>query len=586
MPFQNQPPNLLADLGRRARAGFVAALFGLALAACGGGGGGGGPAPSLLGEPDDDTNGNTTTTCTTPPSPNGSITISGRVTYDRVPTSASGGFVELDYDATSVEPARGVVVQALACDLSVMASTVTDADGNYSLVAGGDVPVMIRVRAQLLASSGATWNVRVLDNTSNDAQYVLDGTMLSTTQADESRDLHAASGWGGARYSATRAAAPFAILDSIYGAMAKIVAIDADVAFPALDVFWSTGNQLSSTEFNTDEGLLPASFFNGSAIYLLGRENQDTDEYDEHVILHEWGHYIQYRFSRDDSLGGAHADISHLDARVAFSEGFGNAWSALMTDDPVYVDTDGTRQSNGFEFSVESDAIPGYKGWFKEFSIQQIIYDIYDSADDGADAVTLGLAPIWQTLTGDLVDTDAFVTLFPFITELKQVAPSQQSAINALTSFHAIDPIVDALGTGEDNWAGLDAEFSGSEGTLDVYETLLLNATQNVCTTGVYGAYNGFGVYRYLSFTATTAGSYRLEVDALNDIVNAQPALAVWRNGTLIREGTAPATLQLGSGTYVIEVFDLRNIDGEPLGDSGVIDTTIDVCFAVSVTAS
>ncbi|MEZ5459313.1 MAG: hypothetical protein R3E65_08385 [Steroidobacteraceae bacterium] len=37
-------------------------------------------------------------------------------------------------------------------------------------------------------------------------------------------------------------------------------------------------------------------------IFVLGRADIDTDEFDQHVIAHEWGHYYQDNFSRDDSL--------------------------------------------------------------------------------------------------------------------------------------------------------------------------------------------------------------------------------------------------------------------------------------------
>jgi len=84
----------------------------------------------------------------------------------------------------------------------------------------------------------------------------------------------------------------------------------------------------------------------------------------------------------------------------------------------------------------------------------------------------------------------------------------------------------------------------------------------------------------------TSSGRYRFDVDALNDITNAQPTIAIWRAGVLVNAASAPLTQQLGTGTYVIEVFDARNTVGEPLGDSGIIDTNIDVCFAVSVAAS
>lgn len=570
----------------------AASLYGLLLAGCGGGGGGH--------VDDDGGDGNPSqATCTTPPAANGSVTISGTITYDRVPAVSGSSVVGLDYDETASLPARGVVVEALACNLALISSTVTSATGQYSLQVGGEVPVKIRVKAQLLSTTGATWNVNVVNNTANDAQYVLDGAMVTTTTANEVRNLHAASGWGGTSYSSTRAAAPFAILDSIYGGMRKIAEVDAAVSFPPLTVHWSADNQQSDTESDVDEGLLPASYFDfrDGDIYLLGKQNQDTDEYDDHVILHEWGHYIEFNFGRSDNLGGAHSDAGHVDARVAQSEGFGNAWSAIMTDNAIYVDTDGSRQSSGFDFNIEGDNIFGFPGWFKEFSVQEIIYDLYDANADDADNLALGLGPLWQTIVTALPNTPAFVTIFAFIDGLKAIAPASVAAIDAITTAHNIQPINDAYGSTEDNWAGLDTlnnvwsagtGFPGVEGTANVYETLVLNAAQTVCTTGFWGAYNGLGVTRYFTFNVTTSRSYRFSVSANFNSTGATPAIAIWKNGRLITEdhASSPVTQSLTTGDYVVEVFDERNIDGDPLdGNGNPVDTGIDVCFAVTVTA-
>jgi hypothetical protein len=573
---------LFRKISNKTRFALVVCLSGLVFAGCGGGGGG---HVDDGGGDDDPVQG----TCTTPPTPTGTVTISGAVTYDRVPTVSGGSGVELDYGTITSQPARGVVVQALACNLSVITSTVTNASGQYSVQVGGNIPVKIRVKAQLLSAAGAIWNVNVANNTSNDAQYVLDGGMVNTTTANEARNLHAASGWGGTRYTDTRAAAPFAILDSIYTGMQKIAVVSPSVSFPQLTVHWSTKNQLSSTEDDITAGLLPASYydFRTGDIYLLGKENQDTDEYDDHVILHEWGHYIEDNFGRSDNLGGAHSDASHVDARVAQSEGFGNAWSAIMSDDPLYIDTDGSRQSSGFDFDIESDNIIGFPGWFKEFSVQQIIYDLYDTNADGADDVALGLAPIWQTVVTHLPNNPAFVTIFAFIDGIKQIVPAQASAIDAITGEHDIEPINDAYGSTEDNWAGL-AGFPGVEGTANVYEILVLNSAQTVCTSGFYGAYNGFGVYRYFRFNAATSRSYRFSVAANFNASGATPALAIWRNGVRVVEDHAinPINQALTSGDYVVEVYDERNIEGEPIDENGLtVDTGIDVCYAVTVTA-
>ena len=76
----------------------------------------------------------------------------------------------------------------------------------------------------------------------------------------------------------------------------------------------------------------------GTGIFLVGAADQDTDEYDRHVIAHEFGHYLEHRFSRSDSFGGPHALTDQLDLRVAFGEAWGSAFAGMVTGQPVYVD--------------------------------------------------------------------------------------------------------------------------------------------------------------------------------------------------------------------------------------------------------
>ena len=39
-------------------------------------------------------------------------------------------------------------------------------------------------------------------------------------------------------------------------------------------------------------------------IVLTAEVGTDTDEFDQHVIAHEFGHYIEHNFSRADNIGG------------------------------------------------------------------------------------------------------------------------------------------------------------------------------------------------------------------------------------------------------------------------------------------
>jgi len=78
---------------------------------------------------------------------------------------------------------------------------------------------------------------------------------------------------------------------------------------------------------------------NERSIHLLG-SSLDTDEYDDDVILHEYGHFMADVFSQDDSPGGPHFLMDHTqDIRLAWSEGWATFFSAAVRGNPLQVDT-------------------------------------------------------------------------------------------------------------------------------------------------------------------------------------------------------------------------------------------------------
>ncbi|HHH19789.1 MAG TPA: hypothetical protein ENK86_04695, partial [Campylobacterales bacterium] len=85
----------------------------------------------------------------------GTLTISGKITFDRVPARSNG--VGLNYSATTQDPARQIVVKAIDSSNSVIASTTTDDSGVYRLE-GIPEESQVKVRAYAMmynrASSG------------------------------------------------------------------------------------------------------------------------------------------------------------------------------------------------------------------------------------------------------------------------------------------------------------------------------------------------------------------------------------------------------------------------------------------------
>jgi hypothetical protein len=535
----------------------AAALF---TAGCGGGGGSGGgvvdpPAPPPAGEDG---------------------TVSGRVTFDRVPHNVlTGG---LDYGATAPAPVRGAIVEAIdaGSGSTVVASAETDADGNYSLEVPAETDVFVRVKAQSLRTGSPAWDFMVVDNTSGDALYVLDGSAFDTGTAAVVRNLHAASGWGGTSYSEPRAAAPFSILDAVYESFQLVLDAEPGAQFPALEINWSTDNRPISP-FDPASGDIVTSsyrFANGiGEIYILGEENNDTDEYDRHVVAHEWGHYFENEFSRSDSVGGPHSIGDHLDMRVAFGEGFGNAFSGMALDDPVYRDSLDHMQARGGSINVESNDTSN-PGWYSEGSIQSILYDLFDPADDGVDAVTLGFGPIYAVLTNEQRETSALTSIFSFIEALKAANPANAGNIDMLVMAQSIVSVpIDEYGTAESNNAG------NGEDVLPVYTPIEIGAgnSVDVCSIDAFGPINKLSNARFLRFSIDMPGLYTFR--AIGD-AGTDPDLVLHQMGIIevsedLASGVETFSRQLNPGNYVLEVYEFSNITPDSRGRT---------CFNVSIT--
>ncbi len=91
------------------------------------------------------------------------------------------------------------------------------------------------------------------------------------------------------------------------------------------------------TAGDESSGQIITSNYDGERnLWILGDENGDTDEFDDHIIIHEWAHYFEDQFSRADNIGGSHSLGDALDIRVAFGEGWGNAFSGIATDIHIF----------------------------------------------------------------------------------------------------------------------------------------------------------------------------------------------------------------------------------------------------------
>ncbi len=116
---------------------------------------------------------------------------------------------------------------------------------------------------------------------------------------------------------------------------------------PKVSVFWTPGltpgtylgaPDVATSFFNKDpEPGLP------TGIYILGGINgsvcTDTDHFDNSVIVHEYGHFMEYSFNKSDSPGGSHTGNGVVDPRLAWSEGWADYFQAEVLGRSFYRDT-------------------------------------------------------------------------------------------------------------------------------------------------------------------------------------------------------------------------------------------------------
>ena len=467
----------------------------------------------------------------------GSLKILGKITYERINPKHNGSSTILDTNNITEESASNILVAAIDSNENIIASVGTDINGNYVLQ-GIPESTSLKIRAYAKMKN-STWNLKIVDNTHNSALYAIEGSFHDSGTSDSRRTLKAL-------YS-TNSAAPFAILDSIHQAMSKVQSANSNSTFPALKINWSINN-INTGDFQPDIGHLPTTFYSDSNIYVLGDKASDADEFDNHIIIHEWGHYFEDVFSRADSIGFSHGAGQKLDIRVAFGEGFGNAFSAIVTDDPIYYDTvnNGTQGSN---MNIES-APKNTPGYYSEASIQRILYDFYDNHNDSSDNLSMGFTPLYNTLVGAEKRTPAFTSIFTFVTALKNENPGESGKIDAITGSENITDITDIYGTSND---------------ATLYETVTVGNSLDITTNTSNGSPNKLYNRKYIRFTINSGQSYRIRVDTTSNN-SPDPDFILFKTSPFnrIAQGINSGTneikdIYLDAGEYLLDIYDANS---------------------------
>lgn len=244
---------------------------------------------------------------------------------------------------------------------------------------------------------------------------------------------------------------------------------------PKVQVYWEKGFN-PNEYFNSNSGL---SFYlpGYKRLFILGGVSgdiysSDTDHFDNSVIIHEYGHFLEDVYTISDSPGGAHSGNAIIDPRLAWSEGWGNFIQAATRNEAQYRDTIGTPNAanpvaiSDYIFDVPLEASNGgsvgtctvgsatsgcdlpefnYEGNFREFAITRSLWDIFDSAANpdstGDEAVNNNIEELWNAMTsvqGLLNSAAAFrsMGLVHYAQANRNVGPNPTSNWSSIYTIH------------------------------------------------------------------------------------------------------------------------------------------------------
>jgi hypothetical protein len=282
--------------------------------------------------------------------------VSGTVRYeDRVAT--------LDgLRPATLRPVRAAGVTLLDDGGAALATAATADDGSYTL--------------RYDAPDGAVVRVLVVSAAIGDARpaRVLRPDGLLHGFASDKRTVAAELRLDVAVTERSGLAEAFNILDDLVTGM-DLVRASFDVVAPQpLAAIWQ-------------KGTTTGTFQSGPMIFLRGSV-ADDDGYDDAVILHELGHYVEVYYGRTDSpMTPVHVIRVPEDPRLAWSEGWASYFGSAVRRDPRYVDTNAL---GAFGFDLDADVTRAPSSGdetenISENTVGEILWDLGDGGNGDDD---------------------------------------------------------------------------------------------------------------------------------------------------------------------------------------------------------
>jgi len=191
---------------------------------------------------------------------------------------------------------------------------------------------------------------------------------------------------------------------------------------PPFFAYWGRGQ---TTEWSFYTGERPAGSGRYTIELLGGEPNQqfttDTDEHDETIVLHEFGHFVFDVLTTDSSHGGGHPRGFLLDPGLAWEEGRATFFAAAVMRHPKYLDTIGVEPHGSLRVhhDLERGAHDEPHGIGSEAGVAEILWDLADGTgelpDSDRDGVALGPAGVLEAMRALRSVEGAFPSVATFL---------------------------------------------------------------------------------------------------------------------------------------------------------------------------
>jgi len=351
------------------------------------------------------------------------VTLLGTARYEDKEYGASGFVLQQDY-YKAIRHAKVSVVDSNGLAVGGIDPVYTDSEGNFQITGILNSQHFIYLSASTDISLGLDLSVR-----DRDAALYSVSKQFDVGQAGSfTLDIPLSSEASGA----------FNILD-VFTTAAEFTLQYSNLSKVTLSAFWQENNS-DGTYFCS--GVDSVYCNAGKGVYVYNAINGDTDEYDDDVLFHEFGHYFLQEISRDDSYGGCHAlSSTDLDLRLAWSEGWGDFFPSAvkkwMSDDAQrssllstnvanlysYIDT----YQNTQQIYVALDTLnTAYASAANELAVAKVLNSF---------SLQFGMESIMSVLTGYLPSVTTPVNLESFWDGWLQVNSPTSANKNILLSY-------------------------------------------------------------------------------------------------------------------------------------------------------